>query len=272
MIVRHQRPAAGAATRKPARHDKPEMTLDRALSRAGIASRTEAARLIAAGRVTVDQRPVRDPQAWVAPARQQIRLDGRPLRAPRPVYLALHKPVGYITSHGDPHGRPTIYDLLDSQVREGWLFPVGRLDQDTSGLLLVTNDSVFAERIANPELHVEKTYRVQVRPPLRAPQLERLRQGLDIGRGEHSAPAGVTWLRGDDRDCWIELVIHEGKNRQVRRMIEALGHTVVQLARVRIGQLWLGELAPGGVRRIRPGDVLVKQKAAPPSPRGSTGL
>ena len=250
MIRKHE-PAAPA--RKAPRRDKPEMTLDRVLSRAGIASRTQAAAMIAAGRVAVDGVVRRDPEIWVAPARQRITLDGRELRQPRPLYFALHKPVGYITSHGDPEGRATIYDLLGN--RGSWLFPVGRLDRDTSGLLLVTNDSVFAERIANPALKVKKTYRVKVAPPLREKAVERLRGGLDIGRGERSAPARAEWLRGNERACWIELEIGEGKNRQVRRMIEALGHRVEQLVRVRIGRLELGRLRPGELRPIRPNDV-----------------
>lgn len=229
------------------------MTLDRVLSRAGVASRTVAAGLIAAGRVTVEGRVCRDPQAWVAPARQKVVLDGKLLRRPQPLYFALHKPVGYITSHGDPEGRPTIYDLLGE--RAPWLFPVGRLDRDTSGLLLLTNDSLFAERIANPDGRVTKLYRVKVKPPLREPQVERLRRGLDIGRGERTAPAAATWLRGNERFCWVELEIHEGKNRQIRRMIAALGHEVAQLVRVRVGKLELGDLRPGELRAIPPGAV-----------------
>lgn len=236
------------------------MTLDRALSRAGIASRTEAARIIAAGRVRVEGQVVRDPSVWVAPARQRLELDGQPLRQRRLVYLALHKPVGYITSHGDPEGRKTIYSLLGEQAP--WLFPVGRLDRDTSGLLLLTNDSDFAERVSNPAQKIPKTYRVKVRPELKGTALQRLREGLDIGRGERAAPARVALLRTNPRFCWIELEIAEGKNRQVRRMIEALGHRVERLVRVRIGALELGTLQPGEVRTIRPGDVLGPVKRA----------
>jgi len=255
VIRKHQRPATKpAAAHKAARADKPEMTLDRVLSRAGVASRTVAAGLITAGRVTIDGRTCRDPQTWVTPERQQVALDGHALQRPQPLYLALHKPVGFITSHGDPDGRKTIYDLLGDQAP--WVFPVGRLDRDTSGLLLLTNDSLFAERIANPELHVGKVYRVKVQPPLRESQLERLRQGLEIGREERTAPATVTWLRANERYCWIELEIHEGKNRQIRRMIAALGHEVMQLVRIRIGRLELGSLPPGAVRRVRPAEVV----------------
>ncbi len=248
MIVKFV-PGGEASRRKPARRDKPEMTLDRALSRAGAASRTEAARLIAAGRVRVDGRVVRDAQAWVAPARQRIALDGRPLRRPQPLYLALHKPAGVITSHGDPAGRRTIYDLIGE--RASWYFPVGRLDLDTRGLLLVTNDSVFADRVASPTGKVEKTYRVVVKPPLDDAALERLRAGLDIGRGERSGPA-----RARRAGAAVEITIREGKNRQVRRMIEALGHEVVDLLRIRVGKLRLGDLAEGRSRSFRPGDVI----------------
>lgn len=243
----------GQPTRKPARANKPEMTLDRALSRAGVASRTEAARLIAAGRVRVDGRVCHDPQAWVAPARQRVLLDGQPLARPRLAYWALHKPVGVICSHGDKRGRKTIYDLVGDL--ETWYFSVGRLDQDTSGLLLLTNDSVFAERVASPEAKVSKTYHARCMPPLSDAALELLRSGLDIGRGERSAPAQVTRLprRGAD---WIALTLREGKNRQVRRMVEAVGSEVTELIRVRIGKLALGSLIEGQLRPIRPSDVL----------------
>lgn len=252
MTIRRFAPAPAKA--KPARRDKPEMTLDRVLSRAGVASRTEGARLIAAGRVTVDGRVERDPQRWVQPARQRIEFDGHPLRAPRRLYWAFHKPAGVLTSHGDPDGRRTIYDVVGPL--ESWYFSVGRLDQDTTGLLLLTNDSVFAERIANPDHKIGKVYRVQAAPPLQPAQLERLRAGLDIGRGQRTAPARVEWLRANARTSWIEIEIHEGMNRQVRRMIVALGHQVLKLQRVRIGKLELGGLGTGRVRPIRPSEVI----------------
>lgn len=239
------------AAHKPARADKPEMTLDRALSRAGVASRTEAAGLIRSGRVTVDGRPCRDPGAWVAPGRQRLRLDGKPLARPRPQYWALHKPAGVICSHGDKRGRKTIYDLVGELP--SWYFSVGRLDQDSSGLLLLTNDSVFAERIASPEHKIAKTYHARVEPALDDVALERLGAGLDIGRGERAAPAVVRRL---PHPGWIALTLREGKNRQVRRMVEAVGGEVKDLIRVRIGKLALGTLAAGEIRAIRPQDVL----------------
>ncbi|MGH9520137.1 MAG: pseudouridine synthase, partial [Terriglobales bacterium] len=242
------------------------MTLDRALSRAGVASRTEAAHIIAAGRVRVDGRVVRDASLWVAPSRQRLELDGQPLERRQLLYLALHKPVGYITSHGDPEGRKTIYSLLGEAAP--WVFPVGRLDRDTSGLLLLTNDSAFAERVTNPIQKVSKTYRVKVRPGLKDAGLQRLRDGLDIGRGEHTAPARVEVLRANERFCWVQIEIAEGKNRQVRRMIEALSHRVERLVRTRIGELELGTMHPGRYAAVpRP-----HHHARRSSPRRTAGL
>ncbi|MGH9466633.1 MAG: pseudouridine synthase [Terriglobales bacterium] len=239
---------------KPASATKPEMTLDRLLSRAGVASRTDAAALVAAGRVSVDGVICRDPQAWVASARQRVRLDGKPLARPRPRYWALHKPAGVLCSHGDRSGRKTIYDLVGSQ--SSWYFSVGRLDQDTSGLLLLTNDSVFAERVANPALKVAKVYHAQVAPRLSDAALRRLGNGLHIGRGERAAPAPVRRLPNLGDDDWIALTLREGKNRQVRRMVEAVGARVVRLVRVRIGKLALGNLPEGQICSIVPSDVL----------------
>lgn len=271
---------------KPARADKPEMTLDRVLSRWGIASRTVAAEMILSGRVTVDHRIETDPQRWIDIRRQRVGLDGKLLQPPQPLYIALNK----------PQGRPTVYDLLaqqqeqapavlDGEQREGlrtrqhrrllgeatreakWLFPVGRLDQDTTGLLLMTNDSLFAEQVTNPLTNVAKTYLVKVNALLSPDELEQLRQGLNLGRGERSGPAQVTWLRDNGHFCWIELVIHEGKNRQVRRMIEALGHTVLKLTRIRIGALALGDLPVGGWKEIRPEDVLGRRARSTTAPK-----
>lgn len=241
---------------KPARRRKPEMTLDRLLSRRGIASRREAAELIAAGRVRVDGKPVRDPLHWVAPATATVTLDRAPLKAARRLYFALHKPKGYLTSHGDPRGRKTVYDLLPPPLAGQWLFPVGRLDLDTTGLLLLTNDSVFAERITNPATKVAKTYLTKINGLIRPEELDRLRAGLDIGRGERSGPARAEIVRDNGHFHWIELEIQEGKNRQVRRMFAALGYRVLKLTRIRIGKLNLASLTPGSLRPIAPGDVL----------------
>lgn len=251
------RPAANSARiHKPARRQKPEMTLDRLLSRYGVASRREAAALIAAGRVRVNGQVVRDPLRWIAPASANVTLDLERLKPARKLYFALSKPKGYLTSHGDPRGRKTVYGLLPPELQRKWLFPVGRLDQDTSGLLLFTNDSIFAERITNPASKVAKAYLAKINGRISAEQLGRLRAGLEIGRGERSGPAKAEVVRDNGRFCWIELEIHEGKNRQVRRMFQALGYEVLKLTRTRIGKLELGGLAPGTLRPIRPSDVV----------------
>lgn len=239
---------------KAARRKKPEMTLDRVLSRYGVASRGEAAGMIRAGRVTVNGRTERNPLAWVAPGQAVVRLDGRRLKVARRVYWAMNKPADCITSHGDPKGRRTVYDLLPPGKR--WLFPVGRLDQDTTGLLLLTNDSVFAERITNPGSKVEKAYLVKLNGLATEEAMARLRQGVDIGRGEQSGPAHVKLARDNGRVSWLEITIAEGKNRQVRRMVEAVGYRVLKLTRIRIGKLELSGLAPGKMRQIRPEEVV----------------
>ena len=143
---------------KPPPGDRPLKTLERVLSKAGLGSRTEARSWIGGGRVSVNGRVIRDPDAWIDMERDRVAFDGKPLHREERTYLLLHKPAGYITTYRDPHGRPTIYDLLPD--RERYLFPVGRLDLDASGLLILTNDAQFAERLTNPEYHVPKTYRV----------------------------------------------------------------------------------------------------------------
>lgn len=245
--------SAARPPHKAARRQKPQMTLDRVLSRLGLASRAAAAEMIEAGRVTVDGRIERNPLAWVEPARQTVRLDRRRLRAARKVYWAMNKPAGVITSHGDPRGRRTIYDLLPPGER--WVFPVGRLDQDTTGLLLLTNDSIFAERITNPGSKLPKAYQVKLNALATPEAVAQLRGGLDIGRGERSQPAQVRPLRDNGRLSWLEVTIAEGKNRQVRRMMAAVGYRVLKLTRTRIGHLDLAGLAPGQIRPITPADV-----------------
>src|SRR5437588_6796879 len=150
---------------------RPLKTLERVLSKAGAGSRTEARKWIHARRVSVNGRVVENPDAWVDLERDRVELDGKPLQRSEPLYLLLHKPAGYITTYRDPEGRPTIYDLLPE--RERYVFPVGRLDLDTSGLLILTNDTQFAERLTNPEYHVPKTYRVTANRPLSDADLDR---------------------------------------------------------------------------------------------------
>jgi 23S rRNA pseudouridine2605 synthase len=227
--------------------ERPRKTLDRAISRAGAMSRKQAQLAIAAGRVRVNGLRVRDSEEWVDLERDAITIDGQRMTLEKRVYLALHKPVGYVTTREDERGRKTVYELL-SDVGV-WLAPVGRLDRDTSGLLLFTNDSDFAERITNPQSHVVKTYRCLARGVLGEPQIESLRSGVELADGV-TRPARVRVIADEGGHTRIELAIDEGRNRQVRRMLEAVGSAVLELERVAIGQVELGALAPGAHRKL----------------------
>jgi len=224
------------------------MRLGKYLAHAGVASRRAAEQLVFAGRVTVGGELVRDPAHDVA-ERDAVAVDGKPATLERRhVVYMLHKPAGYVSTVKDPQGRPTVLSLVRSRER---LYPVGRLDADTTGLLLLTNDGALAHRLTHPLFEVPRVYRVQVRnPPVREPALRKLRDGvlLDDGR---TAPARVRRLAPDR----LEIVLHEGRKRQVRRMCEAVGHRVVTLERVAFGPLRLGDLPLGGHRRLNAGEV-----------------
>ena len=235
-------------------------TLDRLLSKAGVGSRTEARRWIAERRVEVNGRVVTAPALWVDPETGKVALDGRPLRAAEKIYLLVHKPKGYVTTYRDPQGRSTVYDLLPE--RDRYLFPVGRLDLDTSGLLVLTNDSDFAEALTNPERDVPKTYLVKASKLLSEEQLQLLRQGVTLRDGP-TRPARVTRLRESGGRTVFEITITEGRNRQVRRMVEALGAKVLKLVRVAIGNVRIGDLPPGETRRLSPGEVRLLRRAEP---------
>jgi 23S rRNA pseudouridine2605 synthase len=225
---------------------KPRATLDRILSKAGIASRTTTREWIEQGRVKVNGRVVRNPDHWVETGKDAVHLDGLKVREEKKVYIALNKPTGVVTSFGDNRDRPTVYDYIKGLDR--WVFPVGRLDMDTSGLLILTNDTEFGETLLQPGSKTPKTYYVKVSGILTADDYFSLAYGLDIGRGETTGPAVVREVRGTDKYTWFELTITEGKNRQVRRMCEAVGHPVLKLVRVRIGRLELADLPVGQFR------------------------
>jgi pseudouridine synthase len=233
-------------------------TLDRALSRSGTGSRTQACAWIEAGRVRVNGRVVKDPGKWIDPAVDRITLDGEQVRAIERVFLALHKPKGYLTTRTDPQGRATVYDLLGELP--AWVAPVGRLDRDTSGLLLFTNDSDLADRINDPEHHLPKTYVVTTRREVADADLERLARGLELDDGP-TRPAIVRRLEPDGKHARIELVLREGRNRQVRRMLEAVGHKVVALERIAIGPVKLGELSAGQMRPLTRAELAVLRAA-----------
>ncbi|MGH9358441.1 MAG: pseudouridine synthase [Candidatus Acidiferrales bacterium] len=232
---------------------KPVMTLDRVLSRFGIASRTDSRTAILEGRVKVNGRVVRDPDLWVRPGQDAFHLDGQRLKPARPIAVLFYKPKGVITSHGDPQGRPTIYQYLGDSGR--WMFPVGRLDLDSSGLLLLTNDTKLADYITNPRSGVPKTYRVKTNALLPDEVIGRLGAGVEMKRGDWARPLSVRRIEDRGKYTWLEVILTEGKNREVRRMIEAMGFKVLKLVRTGIGGLTLEGLKVGAWRRLSPQEV-----------------
>ena len=230
---------------------KSSMTLDRVLSRLGWASRTAAREAIRGGRLKVNGRVVRDPECWVQPERDVVQLDGQRLKPARKIYLLFYKPKGVITSRGDPSGRKTVYDFLSSLSEEGkWVAPVGRLDKDTSGLLLLTNDTEFAGFVTSPESHVPKTYLVKASGLVSDEIVARLGAGVEMKRGDFAKPLSVRRVEDRGKYTWLEVELTEGKNREVRRMIEAVGFKVLKLVRTRIGPLSLEGLEVGKWRAL----------------------
>jgi len=227
---------------------KTEMTLDRVLSRYGIASRTASLEVIRSGRLRVNGKVERDPECWVRPEVDVVELDGKRLRPVSKTYLLLYKPKGVITSHGDPDGRKTIYDLLGPGGR--WVAPVGRLDKDTSGLLLLTNDTEFGHAVMSPESKIKKTYMAKINSLLDDQVIAQLARGIEMKRGDWAAPHSVRRLEDRGKYTWLEIVLTEGKNREVRRMVEAAGFKVLKLVRTRIGPLTLSGLEVGKSRPL----------------------
>lgn len=232
---------------------RPLKTLERVLSKAGLGSRTEARAWVAARRVRVNGIVVTDPDRWVDMERDHVRFDNTPLEAREPVYLLLYKPPGYLTTYKDPTGRPTVYDLLGDVGT--FVSPVGRLDLDTSGLLLMTNDTQFADHVTSPRSHVPKTYLVKASTLLTDDQLRQLRDGIELSDGL-TRPADVVRVRDSAKYSHIEITLTEGRNRQVRRMIEALGSHVLKLVRVRIGRIGIGTMRIGTWRHLTRAEVV----------------
>jgi 23S rRNA pseudouridine2605 synthase len=224
------------------------MRLAKYLATAGIASRRASEEIVRTGRVTVDGHAVIDPARDVTGA-EAIAVDGAPVSPPQQrVVYAVNKPAGVVSTASDPQGRPTVVSLVPESRR---LYPVGRLDADTTGLILLTDDGSLAHRLTHPSFEVAKMYRARVaNAPLRAAALRALREGVVLDDGR-TAPATVDRLGPD----LLELTIHEGRKRQVRRMCEAVGHPVKRLERVAFGPLALGGLRPGRYRRLTPGEV-----------------
>jgi 23S rRNA pseudouridine2605 synthase len=245
--------------------DRRLKTLERVFSKAGIASRTDARSWIGAGRVRVNGKVVQNPDHWIDLDRDRVTLDGKPLRARERTYVLLYKPTGYLTTYRDPEGRPTVYDLLSGFGE--WLSPVGRLDLDTSGLLLMTNDTDFAERITNPDHKVAKTYQVKASTLMTDEQIEQLRRGVALSDGP-TRPAAVTRLRDTGKYTHLEITIAEGRNRQVRRMLEAVDSKVLKLVRTAIGPIRIGTLPIGRWRKLEEDEV--RALGGPTRPAGSS--
>jgi 23S rRNA pseudouridine2605 synthase len=232
---------------------KDRVTLDRAFSKLGILSRADAMREIQSGKVTVNGKIIRRSDHWVSLMTDRVHWKGRLIRNQKKLYFMLYKPRGVVTTYGDPDERKTVYDYLSGIGK--WVFPVGRLDMDTSGLLIITNDTEFGESITRPGYKVHKTYQVKVNFLPTAEDLRSIEKGIVFKDGTTTLPAKVTILKQGPKFATLEIVLVEGKNRQVRKMIEALGGRVLKLVRTRIGKLKLGDLQVGCYRQLSAQDL-----------------
>lgn len=258
----NQRRPAQNAHRATRGRDEPggrRATLSRALSKLGYCSRTQAEALIAEGRVSVDGRKTTDPATWVDLDLAMIAVDGAPIAEEKKLYLMLNKPRGLVTTRHDPEGRPTVYDCL--KTFDGpHISPVGRLDKASEGMLLFTNDTILAQALLDPITHVTKTYHVQVDRIVDPTLLSRMTTGI-MDDGELLTATSARLLRSGDRNAWIEVELKEGRNRQIRRMLEALDVECLRLVRVAIADLVLGDLAKGAVRPLSETEVrLLRQQ------------
>jgi pseudouridine synthase len=240
--------------------------IQKILSRAGVASRRAAEAMLLEGRITLNGEIVRELGTKADPETDVIKVDGTRVRAPqRPVYLLLNKPKGVVTTRRDPQGRTTVMDLVPHVAG---LFPVGRLDVTTEGLILLTNDGAFAERVAHPRYEVPRVYHAKVHRVPDAETLGRLRRGVRY-EGEHLTADRVRVLEAD-KNAWLEVTVHEGKHHEVRRLLEAVGHPVSKLKRVALGPLTAKGLAPGQFRELTPQEIRALQAPARgPSPARS---
>lgn len=231
----------------------PRHGVARVLSKQGLCSRTQAAAWVAAGRVAVNGKVVRDPEFPVRMGQDEVVVDGGAAAAAAPVYLALNKPRGLVTTASDERGRDTVYRCLEGSGLP-WLAPVGRLDQASEGLLLMSNDPAWAAAITDPGTGPDKTYHVQVDAVPDAALLAALHEGIDDA-GEHLSAKSATLLRSGGKTAWLEIVLDEGRNRQIRRLLAANGLETRRLVRVAIGPVALGGLAKGAWRRLTDEEV-----------------
>ena len=245
-----------------------EQRLQKLIAAAGIASRRHAEELIAAGRVTVNGEVVKELGTKADPDKDHIKVNGKlinpQLQSREKVYVLLNKPKGYLSSVSDPEGRPLVTELLPPSL--GKVHPVGRLDFNTEGLLLLTNDGEFTNYVTAARNRVEKVYEVKVKGVPAEGGIERLRRGITLEDGTRTAPAKIKMLHETQTNAWYEVLLHQGRNQQVRRMFELIGHSVLKLRRTRIGFLKDEDLKPGYWRLLSPGEVarIMKKKKASP--------
>jgi 23S rRNA pseudouridine2605 synthase len=233
--------------------------LARALSKLGYCSRSQATGLIREGSVLLNGEIVRDPEAPVQMGKDRLQVAGKTVAASEKIYLVMNKPRGIVTTAADEQGRKTVYSLLPKSLQ--WIAPVGRLDRASEGLLLFTNDSEWAARVTDPGSHLDKTYHVQIGALADSKLIEALLRGLETAKGELLKAKCATLLRAGEKNSWFEIVLDEGKNRQIRRMFDALGVEVLRLIRVSIGPLRLGDLAKGAHRPLRQEEKLSLDRA-----------
>jgi 23S rRNA pseudouridine2605 synthase len=250
-IAKSYEPSVKLKTSNKKRETGPpkKVGLARALSKLGYCSRSRAAELIAAGRVKWNGAVRRDPETPVHIGKDRIEIDGQPVEGSSKIYLALNKPRGVVTTASDEKDRETVYAYLPEDLP--WIAPIGRLDKASEGLLLLTNDSEWAARVTAPETHLDKTYHVQISAIADEALLQALRNGIRTSDGEFLRVKNVRMLRQGERHSWLEIVLDEGKNRHIRRMLEELNTEVLRIVRVAIGPLALGDLPKGATRALK---------------------
>ena len=248
--------------KSPPKSDSSRKTgLARALSKLGYCSRQQAFELIRQGKVRLNGTTPKNPETPVRLGTDRIEVHGQSLKPAKEIYLMMNKPRGIITSASDEKRRDTVYSLLPSDLT--WLAPVGRLDKASEGLLLFTNDSEWNARITNPETHLDKTYHVQIATVADSHLVESLERGIETERNELLRCKSATLLRTGEINSWLEITLDEGKNRQIRRILDALGIEVLRLIRVSIGPLQLGDLPKSAHRPLTPAELTALNRAMP---------
>ena len=255
-------------TRRPSRKSllNPDASrkvgLARALSKLGYCSRQQAVELIRQGKVHLNGSTPKNPETPVRLGTDRIEVQGQSLKSAEKIYLMLNKPRGIVTSASDEKGRDTVYSLLPSGLP--WLAPVGRLDKASEGLLLLTNDSEWSARVTSPESHLDKTYHVQIAAIADSSLIENLERGVEAERSELLRCKRASLLRSGEKNSWLELTLDEGKNRQIRRILDALGIEVLRLVRVSMGPLQLGDLPKSSHRPLTPAELAALERAMSP--------